>query len=92
MKVIYFEEPILEIIHLDNIHGSATIHIDQYGVPFINGTSDLANYYALGFVQAKHRLWELHFKKMVTLGRLSEVIITFHFYYIFIISYLDIRD
>jgi penicillin amidase len=47
---------------------------DRYGVPQIRAQSDHDAFFALGFVHAQDRLWQMDFQRRFTAGRLSEVV------------------
>lgn len=55
--------------------GSETISItrDSYNIPHIKAETKRGAYYALGFVSAEDRLFQMHLKRMLTQGRLSEM-------------------
>ena len=53
--------------------GDSYITLDSHGIPTISGTSLLATSYATGYIQAKHRLWAMHFLRIFASGRLAEV-------------------
>ena len=68
--------PILSgTVTLHGLHGSVSIVRDRWGVPHIRAqTSDEDALYALGFVHAQDRLWQMDFQRRVAQGRLSEVL------------------
>ena len=47
---------------------------DVYGVPHIRARSDRDAFFALGFVHAQDRLWQMDFQRRFAAGRLSEVL------------------
>lgn len=51
----------------------ATIHIDQNGVPHVVATTILCAYYALGYLHAKDRLWQIELERHIAAGRMSEI-------------------
>lgn len=55
-------------------YGNATIHFDAYDIPHIQGDSDLSSFFALGYIHAKHRLWQMEFQRHVVKGTLSEIL------------------
>lgn len=63
----------IETIHLHTQDGDAFISFDAYDIPSISGTTKTAIIYALGYVHAKDRLWQMHFMRIFASGRLSEV-------------------
>ena len=54
----------------------ATVEIlrDRYGVPHVFAASERDAHFALGFVHAQDRLWQLEMNRRIGAGRLSEVI------------------
>lgn len=62
-------------LKLQGLTAPVTITRDQWGVPHIvSEKSDLDVYFALGYVQAQDRLWQMEFQRRVTQGTLSEVL------------------
>lgn len=62
------------VIYIEGLHGPVFIHRDQYGVPHIIAEkSDQDAFFALGFVQAQDRLWQMEFQRHVVTGTLSEI-------------------
>lgn len=55
-------------------YGHALIHFDEYAVPHIQGDSDLSAFFALGYIHAKYRLWQMEFQRHVVKGTLSEIL------------------
>jgi penicillin G amidase len=55
---------------------SAPVNItkDQWGVPHIRASKDLDAFYALGYVHAQDRLWQMELNRRTGAGRLSEVL------------------
>jgi len=49
------------------------IYRDDYGVPYINSNSDLDAYFALGYVHAQERLFQMDLSRRAGEGRLSEI-------------------
>lgn len=47
---------------------------DSHGVPRIRARSERDAFFALGFVHAQDRLWQMDFQRRVAAGRLSEVL------------------
>jgi len=50
-----------------------SIDRDEQGVPSINAKTDAGAYFAVGYVHAQDRLWQLEFQRRITQGRLSEI-------------------
>ncbi len=46
---------------------------DKNGVPFIQAQSDSDVYFAMGYVHAQDRMWQLEVQRRISQGRLSEV-------------------
>lgn len=62
------------IIYVKGLQGPVFVQRDQYGVPHILAEkSDQDAFFALGFVQAQDRLWQMEFQRHVTSGTLSEI-------------------
>jgi acyl-homoserine lactone acylase PvdQ len=49
------------------------IHTDQHGFPHINASNIEDSYFAIGFLHAKERLWQLEFLRRISRGKLSEI-------------------
>lgn len=60
---------IYEVDTTDNVH----INRDQYGTVYIEAKSDDDTFFALGFVHAQDRLWQLELQRRTAKGRLSEL-------------------
>ena len=61
-------------VYLSTINGEATILYEyDYEMPYINGTTNEAVIYALGFAHAADRLYDLQFKRAYAYGELSQV-------------------
>ncbi|MEF8883240.1 MAG: penicillin acylase family protein, partial [Halapricum sp.] len=54
-------------------YGPATVTYDRYGVPHVNASSTEALYYAVGYVQASDRLFQMDLFRQQIRGNLSEV-------------------
>jgi len=71
--------PLSGLISINSIYGSITIVFDkEYGIPYINGTTDEAVYFGLGFAQASDRFYDLQIRRILFNGRLSEVLFYFN--------------
>ena len=61
-------------VYLRGLKGEVVITRDKYGVPHIVAkSSDLDAFYALGYVHAQDRFWQMEFQRHVVQGRLSEL-------------------
>jgi len=58
----------------EKIKDGATVIIDEYGVPHIYADNIYDLYFALGYVQARDRLFQMDFYRRAANGRLSEVL------------------
>jgi penicillin G amidase len=59
---------------LSGLQESVEVVRDQHAVPHIYAKSEADAYFALGFVHAQDRLWQMEFQRRVGAGRLSEVV------------------
>ncbi|QSW98609.1 penicillin acylase family protein [Haloterrigena alkaliphila] len=55
-------------------HGEATLRVDDYGVPHVEADEERAAYFAVGYVQAFDRLFQLDLQRRVMRGQLSEIV------------------
>ncbi len=58
---------------LKGLNSEVDIIYDQYGVPHIYATNEEDAYYALGYVHAKERLFQMEMIRRVATGSLSEI-------------------
>jgi penicillin amidase len=73
---VYFKthSPQSGTVYLRGLKGEVVITRDKYGVPHIVAkSSDLDAFYALGYVHAQDRLWQMEFQRHVVQGTLSEL-------------------
>lgn len=61
-------------IELSGLQGSVRIVRDEWGVPDIQAGSDLDAFFALGYVHAQDRMWQMDYKRRLGQGRLSEIL------------------
>ncbi len=61
-------------ITVNGIDGSVVIAFDSSMVPHIFASSDRDAAYALGYVHAHHRLWQMDIQRRLAEGRLSEIL------------------
>lgn len=59
---------------IPGVSESVEITRDQHAIPHIYAKSEADAYFALGFVHAQDRLWQMEFQRRVGAGRLSEVV------------------
>lgn len=61
-------------LKLTGLQGNVSIIRDQYGIPHIIAEkSDADAFFALGYVHAQDRLWQMEFQRHVAQGTLSEL-------------------
>lgn len=62
------------VLQLSGLEGQVIIERDKHGVPHITAkSSDLDAFYALGFVHAQDRFWQMEMQRHIASGRLSEI-------------------
>lgn len=61
-------------LKLSGLKGSVEVIRDRYAIPHIYAQSQPDAFFALGFVHAQDRLWQMEFQRRVGAGRLSEVL------------------
>ena len=62
-------------LRLTGLSGPVTVTRDRWGVPHIRAErSDADALFALGYVHAQDRLWQMEFQRRIAQGRLSEVL------------------
>jgi penicillin G amidase len=61
-------------LSLPGLQASVEILRDRYGVPTIRAANERDAYFALGFVHAQDRLFQMDFTRRLAAGRLSEVL------------------
>ena len=59
---------------LKGLHNSVEIIIDNRGVPHIYAKDDYDLFYAIGFMHARERLWQMDIQRRFAEGRLAEII------------------
>ena len=61
-------------ITLRGLSSEVTVHRDPYGIPHIYAENEADLYFAVGFVHAQDRLWQMEFNRRTAQGRLSEIV------------------
>lgn len=61
-------------VRVAGISGPVEIVRDADGVPHIFATTDADAFYALGYVHAQDRLWQMEMNRRIGAGRLSEIL------------------
>ncbi|MEX0993878.1 MAG: penicillin acylase family protein, partial [Balneolaceae bacterium] len=59
-------------LQLEGLRQPVEIHWDPYGVPHIYARNEQDLYFAVGYVHAQDRLWQLTFKQLAAEGRFAE--------------------
>lgn len=60
-------------VNVKGISSQVKIYSDDYGVPHIIASSDEDMYFALGYMHAQDRLWQMDLTRRVAEGKLSEI-------------------
>jgi len=61
------------ILAVNGLKESVSIVRDGNGVPYVRAASDMDAYFALGYLHAQDRLWQLEVSRRLAQGRLSEI-------------------
>ena len=61
-------------LRLNGLLAPVRIYRDAYGVPHVIAESDHDAYFAVGFVHAQERLWQMELIRRAGMGRLSEIL------------------
>lgn len=61
-----------ESISLNGLSDAVDIHWDEFGVPHIYANDEQDLYYALGYVHAQDRLWQMTLTQIMAEGRFAE--------------------
>ena len=59
---------------LDGLTAPVTVARDSVGIPTISAESDGDAYFALGFVHAQDRLWQMEYMRRIGAGRMAEIV------------------
>ncbi|MFH0991439.1 MAG: penicillin acylase family protein [bacterium] len=59
---------------LDDLKAPVAIHRDEYGIPHIFSESEYDAYFAVGYVHAQERLWQMELMRRAGQGKLAEVL------------------
>ena len=60
-------------LHLQGLHAPVTIDRDARGVPQVVAASDADAFFAMGFLHAQDRMWQMELQRRMARGRLSEL-------------------
>ncbi len=61
-------------VRIEGLDGQVEIVRDRWGVPHIFAATDHDAYFALGYVHAQDRLWQMEMNRRIGAGRLSELL------------------
>jgi len=61
-------------IALDGLSAPVRVYRDPHGIPTIFAQTDGDAYFALGYLHAQDRLWQMELQRRIGAGRLSEVV------------------
>lgn len=61
-------------LQIAGLHDSVEVVFDTYGVPHIYGSNEEDVYFALGYVHAQDRLFQMEIVRRVAQGKLSEIL------------------
>jgi penicillin amidase len=61
-------------VRLDGINQEVKIYHDAYGIPHIYASNEKDAYFALGYIHAQERLFQMELLRRVGAGRLSEIL------------------
>ncbi|MGM0590757.1 MAG: penicillin acylase family protein, partial [Halobacteriota archaeon] len=59
---------------VESPYGPATVRYDEYGVPHVEAENEQALYFAVGYVQARDRLFQMDLQRRLISGRLAEAV------------------
>ena len=57
----------------ENMKEKIVIYRDEHGIAHVRANSFTESFYGMGFVHAQDRLWNMHVKRMLFSGRISEL-------------------
>ncbi len=66
--------PVHQELSMAGLDGDVTVLRDTYGVPHIFAATNHDLFFALGYVQAQDRMWQMDVQYRLAAGRLSEVL------------------
>ena len=69
-----FVETSNDDLEASSLSAPVTVTRDSYGIPYIEGANESDVMFALGYVHAQDRLWQMEVKRRVAAGRLSELL------------------
>jgi len=60
-------------VALEGLNENVEVLYDEFGIPHIYGNNEEDLYYALGYVKAQDRLWQMELIRRIAAGRLAEI-------------------
>ncbi|MGB0524553.1 MAG: penicillin acylase family protein [Flammeovirgaceae bacterium] len=61
-------------VTLTGLKEEVTVHFDEYGIPHIYGQNEKDTYFALGYIHAQERAFQMDLMRRAAQGRLSEIL------------------
>lgn len=61
-------------VAVEGLHAPASIERDERGVPHVLAQNDRDAFFAIGYLHAQDRMWQLELQRRMAQGRLSEVL------------------
>lgn len=61
-------------VHLKGLDAPVKIIRDEHAIPHISAATDHDAFFALGYLHAQERLWQMNYKRRLAQGRLSEIL------------------
>lgn len=61
-------------VNISGITSDVKVYTDDYGVPHILASNESDMYFALGYMHARDRLWQMDLMRRVAEGRLAEIL------------------
>ncbi len=61
-------------VSLKDVQQQVDVYRDDYGVPHVSARNERDALFAMGFVHAQDRLWQMDFQRRAGAGRLSEIV------------------
>ncbi len=60
-------------VQMEGLDSTVRIIRDEHGIPHIKATTDHDAFFAMGYVHAQDRLWQMNYYRRIGQGRLSEI-------------------
>jgi penicillin amidase len=74
---VIFRRPLPRVsgtLRVDGLQGSVDIRRDRHGVPHVRAGGRVDGAFAVGFLHAQDRMWQMELHRRIAAGRLSEVV------------------